>query len=318
MANVSITTTYVGQAALPFVAPAILSADTLANGYISVIDNVRHEAVLRKLSGGVIAGRSCEFNTPASGELSIADVTLTTDQLQVNEQICNGELAQTWAAEQMRGNYASAPADYVQFLGAYVAGIVAQDVERNIWHGKFNHTDGSETGASYANFQGICRTLVEGYAAGNMQQLTGATVAITAATPDGTSILERLAAMIAEVPSTIAGDPEAKVFMSRKSLNLYYQALASTYNLPFLNDGMAAKYAGYDIIAPAGFPDDTFLVSRKDNMFFGTNLLTDHIEAKFLDLTGVTGDDVTRIVMLFDGGTQVADAGSVGFAYRTS
>jgi len=106
--------------------------------------------------------------------------------------------------------------------------------------------------------------------------------------------------------------------MSRKSANLYYQALAAQYNLPFLNDGVVAKYAGYSIVTPAGFPDDTFLVSRKDNLFFGTNLLTDHVEARFLDLTGTTGDAVTRIIMLFDGGTQIVDAASAGFAYRTS
>jgi hypothetical protein len=312
MANATISDSYVGQAALPFVAPAILSADTLANGYVSVLDNVRYKANLPLLGGVSIAARSCEFSTPGSGQLTIGDVTLTTAQLQVNEQICNDDLAQSWAAEQMRGAYSGAPGDYVQYLGQYVAAKVAASVEQNIWQGNFNSTDGTDTGAGVvvSNFDGICRHFVDGYTAGNMQQLTGATTS--------GNILARLADLTAEAPSSIAGDPDATIFMSRASAQLYYQALSATYTLPFLNDGLVARYAGYKIVTPAGFPDDTFLLVKKENVFFGTNLLTDMVEARFLDLTNTTGDAVTRIAMLFDAGTQIVDAASCSFAYRTS
>ena len=317
MANATFnTSTYAGQAALPFVAPAILSADTLANGYISVLDNVRYKANLRKLTGAAIAARSCEFTTPASGGLDISDVVLTTTQLQVNEQICNDELAQTWAAEQMRGNYAGAPGDYVSFLGQYVAARVAANVEQNIWQGNYD-ADGSGAGSAIVtNFTGICKHIVDA----SPTHETTATLPLAAADSAGVSvgILTALAAITADAPAAIAGDPDAVIFMSRASAQLYYQALAATYNLPFLNDGMVAKYAGYSIITPAGFPADTLLLGKKENFYFGTNLLTDHVEARFLDLTGTTGDAVTRIVMLFDGGTQVIDHDSYSVWRRTA
>ena len=315
MANATFTTsTYAGQAALPFVAPAILSADTLANGYISVLDNVRFKANLRKLTGAAIAARSCEFTTPAAGGLDISDVVLTTTQLQVNEQICNDDLAQTWAAEQMRGNYAGAPGDYVSFLGQYVAARVAANVEQNIWQGNYD-ADGSGAGTPVvSNFTGICKHIVDA-------SPTHETVAAGAFTGDddaATGILTHLAALTADAPAAVAGDPDAVIFMSRASAQLYYQALAATYNLPFLNDGLVAKYAGYTIITPAGFPADTLLLGKKENFYFGTNLLTDHVEARFLDLTGTTGDAVTRVVMLFDGGTQVIDHESYSVVRRGS
>jgi len=108
-------------------------------------------------------------------------------------------------------------------------------------------------------------------------------------------------------PSTIIGDPNTKIFMSRASANLYYRALAGTNQIQFLNDGLVSRYAGYDIITPGGFPDNVLLISKIDNLYFGTDLLTDHIQASVLDLTGVTGDDVTRVIMKFSGGTQVVD-----------
>ena len=107
MANVTITSTYVGQLATPFVAPAILSADSIANGYISVLENVRYKAVLKKFSAGSVGPRTCEFTTLAD-EMVLSDVVLQTTQLQVNEQICNDDLARDWAAAQMRGASAGA------------------------------------------------------------------------------------------------------------------------------------------------------------------------------------------------------------------
>lgn len=313
--NVVINTTYVGALASPFVAPAILSADTIANGYISVLENVRYKAVLKKLSGGAITARSCEFLPPSAGELTLNDVTLTCAQLQVNEQVCNFELAQDWAAAQMKGADAGMPNAYAGFISQYVARVTSADVEKNIWGGDYSY-DGTVTAAN-TSFQGILETYRAGSAQTNQTTTTGVWQGLDE-TITATFILTHLAALVADAPAAIAGDPDAKIFMSRKSANLYYQALAAEYNLPFLNDGMLARYAGYDIVVPAGMVDDCAILSKKDNLYFGTNVLTDMIEARILDLTAVTGDAVTRIALLFDAGTQIVDEASMAVARMTA
>lgn len=296
MANATVAVgTYAGEAARPYVAAAVLSADTIANGYVSTIENVHSKAVLRKFSGAAITAATCEFT--GQGSLTLGEAVLEATALQVNEQVCNKDLRATWEGMQMRGQSSNAPADFTSFAAQYVAAKVAEGIELNLWQGNF---DADATGgAEYTSFDGICQKLKAGYNAGTMQQLSGAT--------DASNILARLAGLTAEAPTAIAGDPEAKIFMSRGSAQLYYQALAATYQLPFLNDGLVARYAGYDIITPGGFPDDCLLISKIDNLYFGTDLLTDHIQASVLDLTGVTGDDVTRVIMKFSGGTQVVD-----------
>lgn len=312
MANASVAVgTYAGVAARPYVSAAILAADTIANGYVSVLENVHSKAVLRKFSGAAIQPNTdCGFNTPDSGQLTVGEAVLEAAALKVNEQVCNADLRATWESALIRSQNDGAPADFVTYTAQYVAAKVAESVEHNIWHGNFNHTTGATSGATYTAFDGISRHLVDNYAAGNMQQLTGATTAA--------NILSRLADLTAEAPAAIAGDPNTKLFMSRAMAQLYYQALAADYSLPFLNDGLATRYAGYEIITPGGMPNDTFLLSKGENLYFGTNLLTDHIQASILDLTGVTGDDVTRVIMQFSAGTQVVDAPSVSFAYRTT
>ena len=308
MAVITNPGTYAGEAARPYVAAAVLSADTIANGYISVLENVHSKAVLRKFTGAQITDATCTFTDQNS--LTLGEAILAATALQVNEQVCNQDLRATWESVQMRGQSSAAPADFTSYVAQYVAAKVAEGIEYNLWQGNFD-ADGTGAGTpAYTSFNGLCQQLKAGYNAGTMQQLANATTAA--------NILGRLADLTAEAPTAIAGDPNAKIFMSRGSAQLYYQALAGSNQLQFLNDGLVSRYAGYDIITPGGMPNDAFILSRADNLYFGTNLLTDHIQASVLDLTGVTGDDVTRVIMKFSGGTQVVDAASAGFAYRTS
>ena len=308
MADMTFTTSnYAGTAAVPFVAPAILSADTIANGYCSVLENVRYKTNLRKVSGGTVEARTCDFAT--NGSLDISDVQLTLTELQVNEEICNHELAQTWAAEQMRGNFAPVPGDYEQFLAQYVASRVAEDVEKNIWAGKYNSTDGSTSGGGAGT---LFDSIMSAYVAGSGTHETTVTGAFTNATID-----DRLATLVADLPDALIGEPNTKIYMSRKSFQLYFQFLAANDNNPVLATQMAKFYLGYEIITPAGFPDDTLLASRVDNLYFGTNVLTDHVEARFIDLRNTTGADLTRILMMFDGGTQIVDEASAACVRRS-
>ena len=306
--------TYAGLLAVPFVAPAILSADSIANGYISVLENVRHKAVLKKFSGGAIADRTCEFTRPLlSTQLVLTDVVLETAQLQVNEEFCNNQLAQDWAAAQMQGADAAMPNAYASFVSQYVARITQAGVETNLWAGKYAIANGGTTGA-VNSFEGILNKYVAG--AGTHETLNA--LAWTGTTSATVGVISRLAALVADAPASIAGDPDANIYISRKTAQLYYTALSAQYQLPFLNDGLVARYAGYNIIAPAGFPDDTAILSKKDNLYFGTNVLTDMTEARILDLTAVTGDAVTRVALLFDAGAQIVDEASMSCARRSS
>lgn len=308
MANAVITSNYAGQAALPYVAPAILSGDTIANGYVEVLENVRYKANLRKFGGVALQAAGCEFSS-TNGSLTLSDVVLTTTALQVNEQVCNKDLRQAWEAEQMRGQSSNSPADFQAFAAQYVAAKVAEGVERNLWQGNYDFTDGGDTGTTYDSFDGICNLIVAG-TPGHEDLLTGATTSA--------NILERLKTIAADIPDTIAGQPNTKLFMSRAMKQLYFTALAGVSELTFHATEAANFFNGYEIITPNGMPNDTFIFSQKENLYFGTDLLTDHIEAAVLDLMGVTGDDVTRIIMKFSAGCQIVDLGSLAVARRSS
>jgi len=310
MPNVTITSNYVGKQALPYVAPAILAADTIANNYVTVLNNVRGRAQLRKFSGTEIAAATCTFTVSPNTAITLEDIALSTTELQINEQVCNKDLHMAWESEQMIGAAAPAPADMKSAAAQYVAKKAAESIEWNIWQGNYNIDGGVATSATYTAFNGLLRQMVLAsptYEANLTGSLTSAT------------ILSKLNALVTtQCPPAIRGDYEATIFMSRSSRALYYAALAGTAQLAYLAEGMADKYAGHRVVCPAGFPDDTLLISRPENLYVGTNLLTDLTEAAVLDLYNVTGDDVTRVIMKFAFGTQVVDHNSYGLLRRTT
>ena len=312
MANATVAVgTYAGEAARPYVAAAVLSADTIANGYISVLENVHSKAVLRKFSGVQMEAATCTFTPGQNNQLTLGEAVLEATALQVNEQVCNKDLRATWEGMQMRGQSSNAPADFTSYVAQYVAAKVAEGIEHNIWAGNYNPDAGTSTGATYTSFDGIMRKIVLG-APSYETNLGGS---LTAA-----NIIAKLTLLTSSsCPPAIKGDyAKTKIFMSRGSHALYFSALAATYNLPYLAEGAADKYAGYEVIVPNGFPDDTLVISQIENLYFGTDLLTDHIQASVLDLSNVTGDDVTRVIMKFSGGAQVVDLNSLGVLRRTT
>jgi hypothetical protein len=308
MADAVITSNYAGKQALPYVAPAILAADSIANNYVTVLNNVRGKAQLRKFSGSQIRSATCTFTTGTA--LNLEDIALTLTDLQINDQICNKDLHLAWESEQMIGAAAPAPADMKAAAAQYVAKRAAESIEFNIWQGNYNIDAGQATGATYTAFNGLLRQMV----------LASPTYEanLTAALSAG-NIIAKLQDLVTDrCPPVLRGDTTAIIYMSRSTKALYYSALAATYNLPYLAEGMADKYAGHTIVCPGGFPNDTLLISRVENLYAGTNLLTDLTEAAVLDLMGVTGDDVTRVIMKFAFGTQVVDHDSYGLLRRTT
>jgi hypothetical protein len=298
-----------------------LSADTIANGYVSVLQNVHSKAVLRKFSGAAIqANDDCAFSTPAAGQLTLGEAVLTATALKVNEQVCNENLRATWEGTQMNGQNSAAPADFTTYVAQYVAAKVAESIEGNLWQGNYD-ADGTGSGtAAYSSFDGLCEVIKD--AAGSLGYNGTAAGAFTADADGTTGILTHLDNAVHNAPSTVQSDNGSVVYMSRKSLFLLQRAMAglgtTTISPVFVGSERPLSYLGFNIVAPAGMPNDTIIFANPNQLYFGTDLLTDHINASILNLRDVTGDDVTRVIMQFSGGAQIVDAGSISAVRRTS
>ena len=169
--SVSLTTTYAGEFSGKYIAAALLSADTLDKGLITVMPNVKFKSVIQKAStDDIVKDATCDFQTDA-GTLTLTEAILQPEEFQVNLDICKKTLHSSWEAEQMGYSaFDNLAPNFADFVLAHVAAKVADRTEKNIWSGST---------ATSGQFDGFA-TLLD--ADGDLpagQDLTGA--AITAA-----------------------------------------------------------------------------------------------------------------------------------------
>jgi len=316
------SSTYAGELSLPYIAPAILAADSIANGYITLKENVKYKAVLKKLSGGTIIAAGCDFDSTA-GSMDLDEVILTVTDLMINEQICKKDFRQDWEAMQTGRGFINdqLPPNFEAFLLQYLAAKVAEAIEKNTWHGDYNETDGSTSGGNAVTaFNGILAKIVAG--------TPGAETLVAGAfTPDAlaaTGILTHLSTVVNNAPSVIQSNPNSVIYMSKKSLFLLQRAMAGllvtsgAYSPTFVGENRPTTYLGFPILTPSGFPNDTLVFSYTANFYFGTDLTSDFNEAVVVDMTRTDASDNVRLAMRFCGGAQVGHLGDVSVVRRSS
>jgi hypothetical protein len=133
--NPVITTTYAGEFAGKYLAAALLSAPTLEQGGVSILPNVAFKQVMQKVAtDNIVANATCDFTT--SGTVTLTERVLTTEEFQVNIELCKLDLAQSWqSAEMGYSAFKTLPKSFADFLIAHVAAKVAAKIETTIWGG---------------------------------------------------------------------------------------------------------------------------------------------------------------------------------------
>ena len=131
----SITTTYAGEKLQGFISAALLSANTIENGGVTVKPNVKFKAVIKSLATGtLIADDTCDFTDSSS--VTLAERILTPETFQVNLQLCKDDFRSDWDAISMGYSaFDSLPPSFADYLVAHVASKVAEEMETTIWSG---------------------------------------------------------------------------------------------------------------------------------------------------------------------------------------
>ncbi len=153
------SSTYAGELALPYIHAALLTGDTIANRYVTVKENVKFKAVLKKLSSAnLVQAASCDFGTGSSA-LTLAEAVLTVTDLKTNIEVCKEQFAQDWEAMQTGRGFINdvIPANFADFLLTYLAGKISEQIEFNLWVGNFSGSVGGASG--YTAFNGLLKQI---------------------------------------------------------------------------------------------------------------------------------------------------------------
>lgn len=286
------TPTYAGELALPFVSAALKSGATLANGWIRTIDDVYYKAVINQIEGAsLIADASCDFAD--AGSVTITENVLTTKELAVNIDLCKKTMRQSWLAadtgNSLNSNMPTAFSDYV--IG-HIAGLVAQQVENDIW------TGADATGGEFEGF--LTATTGIFVVDGNVND-------VTTVTPFSKAIIVvEMEKVLDACSSEVLAKPDFALYVSPKTAFLYQQHLGSE---GFSNDYQAnakpSNIYGYPIYACPGMPDNQIVATYESNLVFGSNILTNMTEVRTIDMSPIDGSDNVRFIMRYAAGVQV-------------
>ena len=293
----SITTTYAGESAGKYISAALLSGNTIANGGLTIRPNVKFKEVVKRLElDGITKNGTCDFSDTST--LTLTERILEPKELQVNLELCKKDFRSDWDAIQMGYSaFDNLPSSFQDYLISYVASKVAQKNEQNIWAG----ADGE------GSFDGFSTLLAADAALPAAQQIAGTTV-------NAGNVIAELGKIVDEIPSSLYGRDDLFIYVSQNIFRAYKRALGG-----FQANGQGAAgvgsqgnnqdinilyFDGVKIFMANGLAANTAVATTKDNLQFGTGLLSDHQEVKVLDMADLDGSQNVRIIMRFTAGVQ--------------
>jgi len=299
--SVSLTTTYAGEFSGKYIAAALLSADTLDKGLITVMPNVKFKSVIQKAStDDIVKDASCGFE-PNQGTLTLTEAILQPEEFQVNMDICKKDLHDSFEAEQMGFSaFDNLAPNFADFVLAHVAAKVADRTEKNIWSGST---------AVSGQFDGFGTKLAADADLPAGQELTGA--AITAA-----NVIAELGSVVDAIPTAVYGSEDLYIYAASDVIRAYTRALggfqsggqgANGYENKGNNQSLGSLFFdGIPVVPARGAAAGTIIAAEKSNLFFGTGLLNDLNEVRVIDMAENDGSQNVRIVMRFTAGVQYA------------
>ena len=292
----SITTTYAGEFAGKYISAALLSADTIEGGGITVKPNVKYKEVMKTLStNALVKDAACDFADQST--VTLAERILQPEEFQVNLELCKKDFHNDWEAIQMGYSaFDSLPPSFADFLIGHIAAKVAQKTEENIWQG---------VTANAGEFDGF-ETLLA--ADGTVIDVTGTSV--TAA-----NVITEMGKVVDAIPTAVYGKEDLYIYASSNVARAYIRALGgfgasglgangvNNEGTTWFNGGDLA-FDGVKLFVCSGMPDNDMVAAQKSNLFFGTGLLADHNEVKLIDMADLDGSQNVRIVMRFTSAVQ--------------
>lgn len=299
--TVTINTNFVGEVAGEYIGQMIREANTISENLVTVLPNITSPQFIRKIETDQgFVDYVCGF-TPA-GSITLSEKELAPKKIKEDREICKEDFRQLWTAAQMgfSAHNDNLPQTEQAAILEDIGKRLALKIDREIWQG--DGTDGQ--------LNGFIPALVA-----DADVIDVATpVAITAA-----NVEAELEKFIAAHTDEML-DAEGHIF--GVSTNVI-RAIKRAYGTQARNNGVFLApnefdFNGYKLTAIKGLPADTMVGYNRNNLFFGTGLLSDHNEIKVQDMDEVgllTGQ--IRMKTVLTGGVQYAWGGEV-VLYKTA
>ena len=295
----SITTTYAGEFKDKIIAAALLSSPTIDNGGIEIKPNIKYKEVIKKLAtDAILKNATCDFD--ATSTVTLTERILTPEEFQVNLSLCKKDFHSDFlSAQQGYSAFDVLPKTFADFLVAHVAAKVAAKNETNIWSG---------VTANAGEFDGFATLLAADAALPTANEVAGTTVTAS-------NVVAELGKIVDAIPAALYTNENLYIYVSQNIARAYVRALGgfgasglgangtNAQGTQWYNNG-SLSFDGVKIFVANGMASNKAIATLKDNLYFGTGLMTDMTEVKVIDLADIDGSQNVRVVMRLSAGVQ--------------
>ena len=292
-----VSSSYSGEFAGKYVSAALLSGNTISNGLIEVKPNVKFKEVLKRVEiDGIVADATCDFNDTST--VTLTERILQPKELQVNLELCKTPFQSDWEAVSMgysaHDNLPKTFSDY--FIGQMSAKVAAK-TEVDIWSGT----------ASAGSFDGFATLLAADAGHTGANKIVGEAV-------DASNVVTNLGTVVDAIPEQLLQNENLYIYVANNIYRAYKRALggfaaggqgANGYMGQGNNQNIDVQmFDGIKVVPVNGLASNKIIATVKDNLYFGTGLLSDFNECKVIDTAAILGDKNVRFVMRYTAGVQ--------------
>ena len=298
MANPTYTAgTYAGEFSGKILGAALLSASTLDQGAVTIMPNVRYKSVLQVGAwANLVKGASCDFT--ATGTLTLTEKVLTTTELQVNAELCKQDLVQEWQAVEMGFSaYAEMPNSFEEYVISRVAAQIADATETSIWGGSSGADD-------YDGFQALALA-------------DGDVVDVAATAVTASNVIDEMGKVVDEASKACLGAEDLTFYISTHVSRCYIRALGGfgtsglgaagidNKGTSWYSNNTQLTFEGIPVFVANGMGTNKMMLTPKSNLFWGTGLVDDRNEVRFIDMADKDGSRNVRVIMRWTAGCQI-------------
>ena len=256
-------------------------------------------------TGNIVANATCDF-TP-SGTVTLTERVLTTEEFQVNIQLCKLDLAQSWQSASMGYSaFKTLPKTFADFLIAHVAAKVAAKIETTIWAG---------TNATAGEFDGFKTLMLADTDVIDVLGLVGVNLNVG-------NVITEIGKTVDAIPASLYGNEGLRIYVSQKIAKLYVRALGGFAASGLGANGVNAQgtqwytngslsFDGIPIFMANGLGADNMVATTVDNLYFGCGLLNDNSLVKTIDMADIDGSNNVRVILRYNAGIQYGIGGDI-------
>ena len=291
----NVTSSYAGKGAIDFIAPSLLSATSIQNGYVTVLTNIKYKyaLVIANNSDDLIQAENANCNFDPQGTITLSERSLTPAHMKVNFEACKTKLETQWSAELMKAGQLNSTLtpNFIDFLMKRLEEYVSSNLEILMWQGAVASTSGK-----------VYLNAVDGFV--TLAKADAATVKVTGTTVTSANAVTEIGKVYAAIPDTIFDKEDLKIYVSRATYRNYALNLQANYqansSVPSVQMNLGdLSYQGIPVVM-VGIANNTIIAARASNLFLGLDLTSDTQEIKIIDLSETTGDDIIRAKMRFE------------------